>query len=430
VDAWLLTGNARRPNIGTGIETHKKPASGRRPYDASVGAGRSVWAARIVVFAAFVDLFAGFPIITPYARELDASAWVGGVVVAAYSMANLVGNLGAGFVFDRFGRKPTIVVGLLVSAVAVGLHAIAQDANQLIGLRAVHGLATAVLSPGAFALIGDAAPADKRARAMGSAGVFIAVAALVAFPMAGLLRSAFGIPIVFLVVAGLLAVAACLVAVIAREPDVVGRAQSVRIAQLGRVLVRPALLVSYLAILCFTIGVGTLIEHLPIMLEARGEGPRASSYAFSAYAVVALIGMAGPTSRQADRYGRQRPLAGGLGLIGIALLALGIWPAAGAVYAEMVVFGLGFGLLFPAATALVADASAPSERGTAFGVFYAVYSLGTIIGSLAAGGLSGIFSDTTTTPFVVAAVLALIVAPFVLSPVDTSRRAPSASVQA
>src|SRR5918997_876509 len=96
---------------------------------------------RLVVLAAFVDLFAGFPVIAPFARELDASPFVGGVVVAAYSMANLVGNLGAGFLLDRFGRKPTIVVGLLVSAVAVALHAIAQDANQLIGLRAVHGLA-------------------------------------------------------------------------------------------------------------------------------------------------------------------------------------------------------------------------------------------------------------------------------------------------
>src|SRR5262245_56878759 len=351
---------------------------------------RSVWAARLVVFAAFIDLFAGFPIIAPYARELDASAWMAGVVVAAYSMANLIGNLGAGFVLDRWGRKPTIVAGLLISGGAVALHAVAQDAAQLLVLRGVHGLATAVLSPGAFALIGDAAPPEKRARAMGSAGVFIAAAALIAFPMAAVVRSAFGIPAVFVVVAALLVIAGIVVAVLAREPDVVGQQRSVRPGQLQNILVRPSLLVSYVAILCFTIGVGALIEHLPVMLEARGEGPRASSYAFTVYAVVAMLGMAGPAARQADRYGRQRPLAAGLALIGIALLGLGLWPAIGAVYGEMVVFGLGFGLLFPAATALVADASASWERGTAFGVFYAVYSLGTIVGALAAGALSGI----------------------------------------
>ena len=49
---------------------------------------RAVWAARLVVFAAFIVLLAGFPIVAPYARDLDASAWLGGVVVAAYSMAS------------------------------------------------------------------------------------------------------------------------------------------------------------------------------------------------------------------------------------------------------------------------------------------------------------------------------------------------------
>jgi MFS family permease len=384
---------------------------------------RAVWAARLVVFAAFIDLFAGFPIMTPFARQLDASAWVAGVVVATYSIANLFGNVGAGFALDRWGRKPIVVGGLVVSAVAVGLHTLAQDATQLIALRAVHGLATAVLSPGAFAMIGDAAPEDRRARAMGSAGVFIAAAALIAFPMAGIVRSVYGIRMVFVVVALILAVAAVVVALIAREPDVARDTRSVQLSQVGGVLLRPALLIGYLAILCFTFGVGALIEHLPIMLEARGAGDRAASYAFTVYAVVAMIGMAGPAARPADRFGRQRPLALGLALIGVALLALGFVPATIAVYGEMAVFGLGFGLLFPAATALVADASTSSERGTAFGVFYAVYSLGTIVGSLAAGYLSGAFGDTTTVPFVIAAAIALLATLVVLTPSVRSRPA-------
>jgi len=382
---------------------------------------RAVWAARLVVFAAFVDLFAGFPIVAPYARELDASAWVTGVAVAAYSIANLVGNVAAGFALDRWGRKPIIVAGLAVSAAAVALHVVARDANQLIVLRAVHGVATAVLSPGAFALIGDAAPPERRARAMGSAGVFIAIAALIAFPMAGIVRSAFGIRMVFVVVAILLAVAAVVVSMIAREPEIARDTRALHPRQIGSVLVRPSLLVGYLAILCFTIGVGALIEHLPIMLEARGGGERASSYAFTVYAVVAMIGMAGPAARQSDRFGRQRPLAIGLATIGVALLGLGLWPQTLAVYGEMVVFGLGFGLLFPAATALVADASSPAERGTAFGVFYAVYSLGTIVGALAAGALASAFGDTTTAPFLVSAVVVLVAAPFVVSPLLVGR---------
>ncbi len=380
-----------------------------------VHASRAVWAARLVVFAAFFDLFAGFPIVAPYARELGASAWLTGVAVAAYSIANLIGNVAAGVALDRWGRKPIIVGGLAVSSAAVALHVIAQDASQLIMLRAVHGAATAVLSPGAFALIGDAAPPERRARAMGSAGVFIAVAALVAFPMAGIVRSTFGIRMVFAVVAIVLAASAALVAALAREPARIPEERHLHPGQLRTVLVKPSLLVGYLAILAFTIGIGTLIEHLPIVVEALGGGERASSYAFTVYAVVAMIGMAGPAARQADRFGRHRPLALGLAVVGVALLGLGVWPATPAAYGEMVVFGLGFSLLFPAATALVADASTPAERGTAFGVFYAVYSLGTIVGALLAGWLAGLFGDTTTAPFFLSAVCALLAAPFVVT---------------
>ena len=66
-----------------------------------------------------------------------------------------------------------------------------------------------------------------------------------------------------------------------------------RLRHLATVLLRPALLTGYVAILAFTIGIGTLIEHLPIILEALGGGERASSYAFTVYAVVAMIDMAG-----------------------------------------------------------------------------------------------------------------------------------------
>ena len=72
----------------------------------SAGIARyTIWAARLVVFAAFFDLFVQFPTIAPYAESLGASAALVGVIVAAYSFTNLFGNLGAGYVLDRWGRE-------------------------------------------------------------------------------------------------------------------------------------------------------------------------------------------------------------------------------------------------------------------------------------------------------------------------------------
>ncbi|MGH2350923.1 MAG: MFS transporter, partial [Chloroflexota bacterium] len=113
-------------------------------------------------------------------------------------------------------------------------------------------------------------------------------------------------------------------------------------------------------------------------------------------------------------FGRHRPLAGGLAIIGLGLLALAATRQMVGTYGAMALFGLGFGLLFPAATALVADASGLGERGAAFGLFYAAYSLGVVVGSVTSGALDDLLGATTPTPCVVAAVLAFAVAPLIL----------------
>jgi MFS family permease len=80
----------------------------------------------------------------------------------------------------------------------------------------------------------------------------------------------------------------------------------------------------------------------------------------------------------------------------------------------MALFGLGFGLLFPSASALVADATVPAERASAFGVFYAAYSLGVVGGEVGSGLLAGRFGIASGAPFLAAAILAFAVAPLVL----------------
>jgi MFS family permease len=82
-------------------------------------------------------------------------------------------------------------------------------------------------------------------------------------------------------------------------------------------------------------------------------------------------------------------MAAGLWFIALGLAVLSTSHDIGAAAVGMGIFGLGYGLVFPASTALVAEATDVSERGTAFGVFFAVYSAGVIVGS----GVSGFASE-------------------------------------
>lgn len=381
------------------------------------------WAARLVVFVAFFDLFAQLPIVAPFARQLGADPLVTAITVASYDASNLLGNLAAGFVLLGLGKHRTLVIGLLVSALALAMYGIAYTPLQFGVIRAMHGIGQAVLSPGAFTLLSDSVSAGRRAQAMGTAAAFIAIAAVVGPPLAGVLASRTEPSYVFMGVAALMAVAAVLVAFFARGIDRAATAgtdaagssdaRRRRDGSFISVLLRPQLVVAYVSCLAWTAGIGTLVVHLPLLLEARGVPASARGSAFGVYALVALILFARPAPWLIDRFGRLRTLGGGLGLIGVSLLALTIATGIGEVYASMALFGCGFGLLFPAATAYLADQTLPNERGVAYGVFYAAYSLGVVVGEVGSGQLAQTFGPTTVAPFCAFGTVALVVAVWV-----------------
>ena len=379
----------------------------------SAGIARyTIWAARLVVFAAFFDLFVQFPTIAPHAEGLGASAALVGIIVAAYSFTNLFGNLGAGYILDRWGRRTPMVLGMAITVIAVFSYSLVQTPEQMMAARAVHGIGAAVLAPGAFSIIGDRTASDRWGRAMGLTGALIAVAALVGPPVAGILRDTWGADVVFYVDAVFIFITLVAFLIIARdnsrEVETHDSNTPSEIAQR-----QPALWPAYAAAFAITVGIGALVTYLPLMLEEQGQSAARSGYSFGVYALVAMLVMASPISRASDRFGRFGPLM--LGLLGVAagLALLGILEGYGGVVVGMAVFGLGYGLVFPAATALVASATGADRRGMAFGVFYAVYSLGVVVGASGSGRLASLSDDLVGLPFLVAAVVVLAAVPVV-----------------
>src|SRR6185436_15983147 len=82
----------------------------------------------VLFVTAFIDMV-GLTMILPllpfYARELGASATLVGLLIAAFSLAQLVVAPVWGRFSDRYGRRPAILAGLLVTAAAYLLFAFA-----------------------------------------------------------------------------------------------------------------------------------------------------------------------------------------------------------------------------------------------------------------------------------------------------------------
>lgn len=90
-----------------------------------------------------------------------------GVVAAITPAVWGLGQLGAGALSDRVGRKPLIVVGMSLQALALAGVALAGSMAAYAGASALLGLGTALVYPTLLAVIGDGAHPSWRASAIG-----------------------------------------------------------------------------------------------------------------------------------------------------------------------------------------------------------------------------------------------------------------------
>lgn len=99
--------------------------------------------------------------------------------VDSYTLVFATLLITAGVIADRFGRKRTLLAGLLVFGAFSTLSAYAQHPGQLVAARAGLGIGAALVVPATLAIITQVFPAEERPKAIGlwaaSAGLAVAI---------------------------------------------------------------------------------------------------------------------------------------------------------------------------------------------------------------------------------------------------------------
>ena len=123
----------------------------------------------VLFITAFVDMV-GLTMIMPllpfYAERLGASATLVGILIAAFSLAQLVVAPLWGRFSDRYGRRPAILAGLLVTALAYLLFAFAGSLVLLLVSRLLQGVGGGTIGV-IQAYVADASPVDRRTKSLG-----------------------------------------------------------------------------------------------------------------------------------------------------------------------------------------------------------------------------------------------------------------------
>lgn len=353
----------------------RRASTSRRPLPPGFA---TIWTAVALDLVGFGIVL---PILPRYAERFGATPTVAGLLVASFSLGQVVFSPLLGRLSDRIGRKPVLVCSLVGTAAGSLLTGLAGSLWVLFAGRVVDGASGASVSVAQAAVADVAEPAD-RARLLGLLGAAFGIG-FVAGPAIGGL-AALGGPHVPFFVAALIAAANAAVAA-RRLPETRGRrvaGPAAPSAPAGRREVGGLLVLAFVALVAFSAFEATFA------LFGRDRLGLSES---ATYAVFAGVGLAiaavqgGVVHPVVARLGERGALATGLALnaTGLALVAgAHSWwelvPALGALT-------VGQGLAIPALTATLAGRAHESRRGGLLGLQQSAGGLARSIGPAAGG---------------------------------------------
>lgn len=373
-------------------------------------------------------------IVDDFHADIATAGWL----MTGYLLALAVVQPVAGKLGDRLGRRPFMLGGLAVFGAASVGAAIAPNLATLIAMRTLQAISGAIVFPNGAGLLRQTIPAVRRARAFGTMGATLSLAAALGPPIGGLIVATGGWRAIFLVNVPVV-VAALLLAwrhVPARGPRdaspptfdsfgallfpalllglalvaIEGRHAASLTLPLGglavlvglgaaflwreaahpdplvqpRFFARRGFAAATLAVSAGNLGSYTVMLAVPILLARQSGWTSLGTGLVLALQSAPMVIFSFAGGQLADRLGRRVPA-----VVGHAMLALGIAPMAldpslspTALVASLALAGAGLGLGAAALQTSAVEAVAADQAGVASGLFSTCRYVGSFAGSV------------------------------------------------
>lgn len=336
-----------------------------------------------ITFVGFLDTHLLIPIMALYASQLGARVGIVGLIIGAYSIANAPANILFGRVIDKAGAKVPLTFGLIGDALAMFLYSLCRVPVHLILVRIFHGVTGGIIGPATMSITAADSTSQKGGRTMAFYGMSLAAATLVGYLLSATLASSLGYDFVFYVGALMLVSGAIATRLIPKRagstlmPSVSFKAALGKFVELMK---RRRLRPSYTSVFAQYFAFGGVVTLLPLYLRSLGMEAFHVGMMLATFAIT-FIALQIPSGMLSDRLGRKIPAVAGLCLCVVSLAILPTLEAFPTLIAVMVLYGASYALIFPSISAMVADYTAPEERGRATGIFHALLTIGVAIGA-------------------------------------------------
>jgi MFS family permease len=348
---------------------------------------RAVGSLAAVFSVRLLGLFMIYPVFADYARQLSgATPFKTGLALGIYGLSQGLLQIPFGLLSDRWGRKPMIVLGLLLFGAGSAVAALSSTIDGVIVGRVLQG--GGAVGAVILALVADLTGEESRTQAMAVVGVSIGGAFMFALIAGPVLAGLIGVPGIFWAMVGLALVGIAITAFVVPRPLVlaVHRDAETVPSLLRSIASEPEL--RRLDFGVFTLHAMLTASFLRVPALLRSSLDIDSHHQWVVYLPVLLVSVAVmvPAIIVAEKYRRMKTVF----VMAVAALAAsqclflagsgGFWVIAG-----VTLFFAGFNVMEASLPSLVTKTAPPAAKGTAAGIFSTSQFLGIFAGGVGGG---------------------------------------------
>ncbi|MBA4381778.1 MAG: MFS transporter [Sideroxydans sp.] len=367
-----------------------------------------------------LGLFIILPIFALYAEDLPGghSHFLIGIALGAYGLTQAILQIPAGWLSDRYGRKPIIITGLLLFAAGSFIAASADDIYWIIAGRVIQG--AGAINAAVMALTADLTREEHRTKAMAMIGITIGITFAISMVLSPILYQLIGMAGIFTLIGVLAFVSIAMVIWFIPNPAITRFHSDTQAntSKLKDVLRNKDLLRMDFGVFTLHAILMSVFMQVPFILRANGLDIQHQWQVYLPVMLIAFVLMVPPIiiAEKKAKLKQVFMLAivmAAIAQIGIYLLQDSLWGVA----ISLLIFFTAFNVLEATQPSIVSKISPLDAKGTAMGVFSSVQFLGAFFGSAMGGLLMQVYGGNAVLIFaVVMLVLWLVVASSMQAP--------------
>jgi MFS transporter, DHA1 family, multidrug resistance protein len=362
-----------------------------------------------ILFLVMFLVMIGFGIIIPvlpfYAEEMGASPTQLGLLMAVYSLMQLIFAPFWGKLSDRIGRKPIMMIGIAGLSLSFFIQAMATELWMLFAARIIGGILSSANMPTAMAYVADITTPENRGKGMGIVGAAVGLGFVFGPAIGGIFsKSSMSMPFYLAGASSLITLVIIFFFLKESLQKDNNAANQNKAESRWKAFTGPASVLFLLQLLISLSLSGLEATFAYFAAQKAGLGAAQLGYIFMIMGFAGALVQGGLVGRLTKKYGEGKVIQGGIivSAIGFGLILFVDSFTTAAIF--LTIFGIGNGVIRPSVSSLLTKTT-DAGHGSATGLLSSFDSLGRIVGPPLGGWL---FSLSIGLPYISGAIISII----------------------